>query len=236
MLANRIIRSSARFATNRASPIYGGSRHNFKLINPAKIYGGWRGYPHKKKDQSIPDDSVIDDIDKESEEHYDDPQYDDLPLEDENDPNSPYIRATFGAGNLKITSHHFTNGNRFPYAHAVNSPYTCWMNIDPTFRPPKYPEWEDIKKGDTGFINVLHFRFDPYMVSYEELVKHFFTFHDSTQKDRQGPFIGKPYGSYIFYHNKFQKAIAESYIARLQRHIDEKGPDSMHEKFNGTKV
>jgi len=50
----------------------------------------------------------------------------------------------------------------------------------------KNPEYVDVKKGKTTHVEVLHLRFDSTVVSYEDLVRHFFTFHDPTTSNKQG--------------------------------------------------
>jgi len=68
----------------------------------------------------------------------------------------------------------------------------------------------------TEHAEVVHLKYDPEKVSYEELLKVFFENHDPTQVNRQGPDVGTQYRSVIFYHDKGQKASAEKYKKELQ--------------------
>uniref|UniRef100_E6PY37 peptide-methionine (S)-S-oxide reductase n=1 Tax=mine drainage metagenome TaxID=410659 RepID=E6PY37_9ZZZZ len=52
-------------------------------------------------------------------------------------------------------------------------------------------------------------------MAYVELLETFFSIHDPTQKNRQGPDWGTQYRSVIFYHSPEQKAQAEAMIAQL---------------------
>ena len=62
------------------------------------------------------------------------------------------------------------------------------------------------------FIEVFSMKFDKSKCNYEDLVKHFFTFHDPTIKDAQGNDRGPQYASVIFCHTEEQKTIAEKVI------------------------
>ena len=48
------------------------------------------------------------------------------------------------------------------------------------------------------------------LISFENLVNHFWTCHDPTTLNRQGPDIGRQYRSAIYYYDEFQKKIAET--------------------------
>lgn len=73
----------------------------------------------------------------------------------------------------------------------------------------KNPTYKDVCTDKTGHIEVVQMTYDPSIISYEKLLEIFWSIHDPTQLDRQGPDIGTQYRSVIFYHTKEQKKIAE---------------------------
>ncbi len=72
------------------------------------------------------------------------------------------------------------------------------------------PDYRLVCTDTTGHAEALEVTFDPSVVSYEELVEFFWTMHDPTQKNRQGPDWGKQYRTAIFTHDEQQKKIAEA--------------------------
>jgi peptide-methionine (S)-S-oxide reductase len=78
------------------------------------------------------------------------------------------------------------------------------------------PTYEAVCSGQTGHTEVVEVRFDPARVGYEQLLDAFWDMHDPTQRDRQGPDIGKQYRSVIFFHTPEQRAAAEASKARLE--------------------
>ena len=73
----------------------------------------------------------------------------------------------------------------------------------------KNPTYEQVCTDKTGHIEVVQITYDPLIVSYEKLLEIFWSIHNPTQLNRQGPDIGTQYRSVIFFHSKEQKYIAE---------------------------
>jgi peptide-methionine (S)-S-oxide reductase len=74
------------------------------------------------------------------------------------------------------------------------------------------PNYEMVHEGDTGHAEVVMVQYDPEIISYEDLLKAFWTCHDPTTLNRQGPDVGTQYRSIILYHNEEQrKAALKSY-------------------------
>ncbi len=80
----------------------------------------------------------------------------------------------------------------------------------------KTAHYDMIGSGKTGHAEAVRVTYDPSQVSYEQLLKVFFSVaHDPTELNRQGPDTGTQYRSAIFYSNEDQKRSARSYIAQL---------------------
>ena len=77
------------------------------------------------------------------------------------------------------------------------------------------PTYDDVCGGRTGHAEVVRIEFDPEELSFEDLLRVFFTIHDPTTKDRQGNDVGTQYRSVVFAQSAEQRKVAESVVAEL---------------------
>lgn len=79
-----------------------------------------------------------------------------------------------------------------------------------------HPTYREVCTDRTGHAEVVRVTFDPERVTYETLLDHFWTHHDPTQLDRQGPDVGRQYRSVVFTSSAAQDAAARASKARLE--------------------
>ena len=81
----------------------------------------------------------------------------------------------------------------------------------------KNPTYSQVCSGKTGHAETVEVTYDPLVVSYKELLEVFWSVHDPTTLNRQGPDVGEQYRSVIFYHNPEQKEAAKASKRELER-------------------
>jgi peptide-methionine (S)-S-oxide reductase len=74
----------------------------------------------------------------------------------------------------------------------------------------KNPTYRQVCSGETGHTEVVQVVYDPAVTGYRVLLALFWSIHDPTQLNRQGPDIGTNYRSVIFYHDEEQAALARA--------------------------
>lgn len=78
------------------------------------------------------------------------------------------------------------------------------------------PTYELVNTETTGHAETVLVYYDPQVISYEELVRVFFSSHDPTTPDRQGPDVGSSYRSILFYRTPEEKKVAERVMAEVE--------------------
>ena len=86
------------------------------------------------------------------------------------------------------------------------------------------PTYKEVCTGTTGHAEVVMIKYDPSIVTYEELLKIFWKSHNPTQINRQGADVGSQYRSIILYTDDKQKMIAEQSRHELEESGVYRGP------------
>jgi peptide-methionine (S)-S-oxide reductase len=77
------------------------------------------------------------------------------------------------------------------------------------------PSYKAVCTGTTGHAEVVQVKFDPAELDYADLLRVFFSIHDTTTKDRQGNDVGTQYRSIILTHSDAQAATAKAVMQEI---------------------
>jgi len=117
-------------------------------------------------------------------------------------------RATFGGGCFWCIEGAF---EQLAGVESVTSGYAGGHTENPTY--------EEVCSGTTGHAEVVQIAYDPELLDYEDLLEVFFTIHDPTQVNQQGPDVGTQYRSIVLSHDDRQESLARAFVEEL----DEQG-------------
>ena len=108
-------------------------------------------------------------------------------------------KATFGAGCFWHVEAKF---REIPGVTSTRVGYAGGSVANPTY--------EQVCSHSSGHAEVVEVEFDPEVASYGRLLTEFWTMHDPTQLNRQGPDVGSNYRSIIITHDSEQRELAEA--------------------------
>jgi len=109
-----------------------------------------------------------------------------------------YEYATFASGCFWCTQHDF---DQIKGVVSTTAGYTGGEKVNPSY--------EEVSSGGSGHIESLQVKYDPKVVSYQELLDFYWLNVDPTRNDGQFCDKGSQYRPVIFYHNENQKELAE---------------------------
>jgi peptide-methionine (S)-S-oxide reductase len=122
-------------------------------------------------------------------------------------------KATFGGGCFWCMEAVF---ERIPGVKSVVSGYAGGHVPNPTYQM--------VCTGLTGHAEVIQIEYDPAVISFEKLLHFFWTAHDPTTLNSQGPDFGTQYRSIILYHSDDQKEEALKQYKELMAHRGRRSP------------
>jgi peptide-methionine (S)-S-oxide reductase len=78
------------------------------------------------------------------------------------------------------------------------------------------PAYEAVCRGETGHAEAVQVTYDPDALAYEDLLEVFFSVHNPTTEDREGPDVGTQYRSAVYYHDDAQREAVERFVEELE--------------------
>ncbi len=79
------------------------------------------------------------------------------------------------------------------------------------------PTYKEVCSDATGHAEAVQVVYDPAVVTYEQLLDRFWSMHDPTTLNRQGPDFGSQYRSAVFYHSPEQESTAVAAKEKLEK-------------------
>jgi peptide-methionine (S)-S-oxide reductase len=77
------------------------------------------------------------------------------------------------------------------------------------------PTYHQVCTDTTGHAEAVEINFDSAKINYETLLEKFWSLHDPTTLNRQGPDVGSQYRSAVYYHTPRQQELAQTMKERL---------------------
>lgn len=115
-------------------------------------------------------------------------------------------KATFAGGCFWCMVKPF---DQWDGVHKVTSGYMGGHIINPTY--------EQVKKGDSGHLEVVQIEFDSAIMPYEKILEVYWMQIDPTDDGGQFHDRGESYKTAIFYHTEEQKKLAETSKQQLEQ-------------------
>ena len=129
-----------------------------------------------------------------------------VPVDEIDDPYEALSEAVFAGGCFWCVEGVF---ERVEGVEEAISGYAGGTTTDPTYRK--------VASGMTDYAESVIVYYDSTVVSYDELLTAFFSGHNPTQLNRQGPDVGPQYRSAIFYADAYEQARAKAFIEQLDK-------------------
>ncbi len=94
------------------------------------------------------------------------------------------------------------------------------------------PTYKDVCYLETGHAEVVKVTYDETILSYAKLLEFFFSIHNPTTLNRQGPDVGTQYRSSIFTEDQNEKVIAQDQINKTEVLLNQKVVTQIEDKLN----
>ena len=126
---------------------------------------------------------------------------------------------------MKIKSAFFAGGSFWNLQEAFDAiDGVCFSIVGYMGGTTTYPDYNEVMNEHTGHVQALKVIYNQGIISYPELVNHFFLLHNPTSFNRQGPDYGEQFRSIIFYQTEEERKTAE----RLRSHYEKQNIYNAH--------